>query len=129
MTAAAWIKKRWPELVFINIPDGKASLIGADDMFNPGSVNFRQGERKIHTSYSSPEQAELVVNLANLEIRGDVSIPKVPEVCAMCLKELNSLLNKANSRFKELADSRTGQEQMREKIIFILMNWFTHGRQ
>ncbi len=126
---AKWIKKRWPELISVKIPDGKASMLGADDMFEPGSVKFRQGEKKIHSSYSSPEQAELVVKLSELEIRGEVSIPKNSEVCAICLKELKSLLNKANSRFKELADSRTGQEQMREKIVFILMNWFVHGRQ
>jgi hypothetical protein len=123
-----WIEKSWPELVHVNIPDGKASLIGADDMFNPNSVNFRQGEKKECIPYSSSEHAGLVVKLAALEIRGDISIPQDPQVCKVCLDELNSILKNANLRFNELAESRTGQEQIREKLVFIMMNWFIHGR-
>lgn len=123
-----WIKKRWQDLVKVQIPDGKPSLVGADDMFDPGAVTFRQGDKSIHQSYSSPEQAALVAILADLEIRGDVAVPKDADVCRICGEELNSRLETAREQFTKLAESRTGQEQMCEKIVFILMHWFSHGQ-
>ncbi len=124
-----WIKKRCRCVVSINIPDGKPSLIGSEDMFNPGTVIFKQGTSNIHLSCPSPSHATLVATLASLEIRGDVQLPRSPETCEALRTELESSLDEARANFSALAESRTGQDQLREKIVYVLMNWRVHGRK
>jgi methylase of polypeptide subunit release factors len=125
---ANWIKTRWPSHVTVAIPDGKPSARGADDMFSPASVSFRQGAKTIEQTYASPEQAALVAELANLEYRGDISIPDTAAACQDCRNQLAARLTRARNRFAELAASRTGQPPMQEKVIFTLLHWYTHSR-
>jgi hypothetical protein len=125
---ADWIKNRWPVTGTVTIPDGKPSARGADDMFSPASVSFKQGSKTVEKSYASPEQAALVVELANLEYRGEISVPDTAQACHDCCKQLESRLTRARTRFTELACSRTGQLPMQEKVIFTLLHWYTHGQ-
>jgi hypothetical protein len=77
--------------------------------------------------YASPEHAALVVALAELEIRGSVTLPDTAAACQECREQLATRLASARARFTELAASRTGQESMREQVVFILLQWLIHG--
>jgi hypothetical protein len=122
-----WMQARLPDVATVNIPDGKPSARGADDMFDPAAVSFRQGASAVQRSYANPEQAALVAQLAALEIRGDVAVPPSAKACRACSQELTARLASARSRFAELAAARTGQTAMQEKVVFTLVHWYTHG--
>jgi hypothetical protein len=123
-----WIKSRWPGGIEVSIPDGKPTARGSDDMFSPASVSFKQGAKAVEMDYASPEHAALVVALAELEIRGSVTLPGTAAACQDCRGQLAARLEGARARFTELAASRTGQESMREQVVFILLHWLTHGK-
>jgi hypothetical protein len=125
---AAWIKTRWPNNVTVTIPDGKPSARGADDMFNPASVSFKQGATTVEKSYANPAQAALVADLAAQEFRGEIIIPETAQACQDCRTQLAARLTRARTRFAELAASRTGQTPMQEKVVFTLLHWHTHGK-
>ncbi len=122
-----WIRQTWAGGVVVEIPDGRASAVGAADMFDPAAVIFRQGGNSIKRSYVDAEQAALVAILANLEVRGDVYLPASEKACRECRGALASRLAAAKSRFNELSAARTGQVAMQEKVVFILTQWHTHG--
>jgi hypothetical protein len=123
-----WIKARWPDTATVEIPDGKPSAVGADDMFDPAGVAFKQGANGVRRTYANPDQAALVAMLADLEMRGDVAVPRSAQACRECRQELQERLNAARQRFTELAASRTGQVPMQEKVVFTLVHWHTHGQ-
>jgi hypothetical protein len=125
---AEWIKARWPGNVNVTIPDGKPFVRGADDMFNPAAVSFKQGARTIEQTYANSEQAALVAELADIECRGDIAVPDTADACQDCRQQLAARLTQARIRFAELAASRTGQAPMQEKVIFTLLHWHTHGQ-
>lgn len=125
---ADWIKTRWPSHIAVTIPDGTPSARGADDLFNPAAVSFRQGAKTIEQTYANAEQAGLVADLAALELRGQVAVPDTAPACHDCRNQLADRLTRARTRFAELAASRTGQTPMQSKVIFHLLHWFTHGQ-
>jgi hypothetical protein len=122
-----WIVQSFPATVRINIPEGKAAAIGIGDMFNPTAVLFGS-HKPSQISYSSPEQAELVVELSKLGLNGEVNVPKAASHSQQCLQHIRSRLSQAEERFSDLAGSRTGSQSMREKVADLLFHWYTHGR-
>jgi hypothetical protein len=122
-----WMKTRYPGGIEVSILDGKPTARGSDDMFSPASVSFKQGAKAVEMDYASPEHAALVVALAELEIRGSVTLPDTAAACQECREQLATRLASARARFTELAASRTGQESMREQVVFILLQWLIHG--
>jgi hypothetical protein len=125
---ADWIKARWTSTVTVTIPDGKPLARGADDMFSPSSVSFKQGAKTIEQTYANSDQATLVADLAELEYRGEISVPDTAAACQDCRTKLAARLARARARFAELAGSRTGQAPMQEKVIYTLLHWHTHGQ-
>ena len=97
-------------------------------MFDAAAVNFRQGATTVQKSYANAAQAALVAELASHEIRGQVSLPVAADACESCLAQLHDYLKTAGDRFRVLAESRTGQAPMQDKVTMILLHWFTHGR-
>lgn len=79
-------------------------------------------------SYSSADQAALVAQLANLEVRGNVEVPKFALECIACSEQLRDRLRDAENRFAELAASRTGTQSLQEKTSALLTHWYLHGR-
>jgi hypothetical protein len=74
------------------------------------------------------EQAALAAMLAELDIRGQVRLPKEGDVCKQWLAELQERLSDARARFQSLAGSRTGTAKLEEQTVDLLMQWFIHGR-
>jgi len=114
--------------VLAMIPPGKAKAMGADHLYEPFDVTFTEGKQSEHLTYASTEQAELVALLANLEIRGDVSVPQTPEACKNWAKEIQARIKGARERFESLSGSRTGTHSLQDQTTAMLIQWFIHGR-
>ncbi len=56
---------------------------------------------------------------------------RLPAGMAPCLKVLDRVDRRiagAKARFKELAESRTGDERVQEQLMELLVRWFVAGR-
>jgi hypothetical protein len=56
-------------------------------------------------------------------------MPAADAQCTALLDRVNARLRAVSARFAELAESRTGDERLREHVIEALMNWFVLGRE
>ena len=63
-----------------------------------------------------------------LGVSGDVRLPTALAPAMKLLDRVNVRLAKATARFKELAESRTGDERVREQLMEALERWFVLGR-
>ena len=108
-------------------PRERPAKVSPSPMFDPNTVYFGKGGRS-HVDYASRGQAELVVRLANLGISGEVRMPADLHACFKMLDRVNVRIGKAATRFIELAESRTGDESVREQLMEVLERWFVLGR-
>jgi methylase of polypeptide subunit release factors len=125
---AEWIGKSPTSAWSLIIPEESPAILSDDTMFSASTVYFGKS-RKSHVECQSRGQAELVVRLANLGISGDAKIPASVEACIKLLDRINVRIDNANIRFKELADSRTGDERVRQQLVEVLERWFVLGRE
>lgn len=70
----------------------------------------------------------MVAYLANLGVTGNVKLPNDKADCAKLLELVNDRLEKTQARFRELAESRTGDERVRKQLLEALERWFIVGR-
>ena len=96
-------------------------------MFAPNTVYFGKA-RKSYVDCPTRGQAELVTRLANLGVTGEVKVPGGLGPAMQLLDRLNVRLDKARARFGELAESRTGDERVRQQLMEVLERWFVLGR-
>lgn len=123
-----WLRSAFGDAEVVEIPEGKACALGADDMFSPNTVIFRSKSETRQISYASPEQAEVVSELSRIGIRGLVSLPRRPIDCRACLRELAERVSAAQLHFTEMAASRTGTSALQEKTTALLMTWYLLGK-
>lgn len=128
MAFVAWITTTYRDTEVVDIPEGNPQALGASDMFNPATVIFKGSKESHQIGYRSPEQAALVAELARVEIRGHVEIPKSSSECKECLEQLKTRLLSAEERFTELSASRTGTQTLQEKTAALLLHWYTYGK-
>ena len=128
MPIVAWIKSSYKKTECVSIPDGKPEALGASDMFNPDGVIFKNQKETQQINYRNAEQAELVVELASVDIGGNIVLPKSESECTDCLEQLRNRLDVAKQRFSDLAASRTGTQALQEKTSSLLLHWYTHGK-
>ena len=81
-------------------------------MFSPNVVYFGKS-RKSHVDCPSRGQAELVASLANLGVSGEVKMPAQTGQCIKLLQRVKERMERIRVRFKELTESRTGDERVR----------------
>ncbi len=110
----------------IILEQGPATL-SKDVMFSPNVVYFGKGH-KSHIDCQSRGQAELIVRLANLGITGEVKLPADSAPCIKLLERVDRRIEGAAARFKELAESRTGDDRVRQQLMEVLEGWFVLGR-
>lgn len=103
-------------------------MLSPSPMFDPDAVYFGKGG-KSHVDCTSRGQAELILRLADLGISGDVKIPADLGACFRLLDRVNARIDKAVARFRELAESRTGDERVRQQLMELLERWFVLGRE
>jgi methylase of polypeptide subunit release factors len=125
---AEWLAQQPDSDSSVNIPDERPATLSDDTMYSANVVYFGRG-RKSHVECQSRGQAELVERLANLGISGNAKMPATLEACIKMLDRVNARIEKARARFQELAESRTGDERLRQQLVEALEQWFVLGRE
>jgi methylase of polypeptide subunit release factors len=125
---AEWVGQRPESDALVNIPEERPAVLVDNPLFPDPTVYFGKG-RAGRVSCQSRGQAELVARLASLGVSGDVKMPAELAAAMKLLDGVNVRMDKAAARFKELAESRTGDERVREQLIEVLERWFVLGRE
>ena len=125
---AEWVAQ-WPESkMLVDIPEERPAVLSPSPMFDPNTVYFGKA-RKTHVDCPSRGQAELVVRLANLGVSGQAKLPAELGPCLKLLDRMNVRIDKVMARFTGLAESRTGDERVRQELAEVLERWFVLGRE
>lgn len=125
---AEWIGHRDESDGMVNIPEKRPAALIDNPLFGDNTVYF--GKRREATLHCpSRGQAELVARMATLGVSGDVKVPAALAPAMKLLDRVNVRMAKATDRFKELAESRTGDERVREQLMEVLERWFVLGRE
>lgn len=125
---AEWIEQESESDAAVIIPEDRPAVLVDNPLFGDNAVYFGKA-RKTHMACQSRGQAELLVRLANLGISGEVKMPEDLAACMTLLNRINVRMEKAAVRFKELAESRTGDERIRQQLMEVLERWFVLGRE
>jgi hypothetical protein len=125
---AEWVSQRPESDSLVIIPEERPAVLSPSPMFDPNAVYFGK-RRDAHVDCQSRGQAELVARLANLGIIGEVKLPAELDACFKLLDSINIRIESARGRLKELAESRTGDERVRQQLMEVLERWFVQGRE
>ena len=125
---AEWVGQRPESDTLASIPEERPAILSPSPMFDPNTVYFGK-DRRVLVDCPSRGQAELVARLANLGVSGEVKIPARLGPCFKLLARADERLEKARARFKELAESRTGDERVQGQLVELLERWFVLGRE
>jgi hypothetical protein len=125
---AEWVSQYRESNVLVDIPEERPAVLSPSPMFDPDTVYFGKA-REAHVDCPSHAQAELIVRLANLGVSGKVKLPADTGPCFKLIDRVNVRLDKALARLRELAESRTGDERVREQLAEVLERWFVLGRE
>jgi hypothetical protein len=112
------------------VQEGPASLASAEDYLDSLTVYFGKGRGKgrPHDSYPHRPLAEIIAELSNAGVTGEVNLPKDEKACRETVKALRERTSALKARFDELAASRTGTDELREGIVETLVRWATLGK-
>jgi hypothetical protein len=125
---AEWVAQRPESDSCASIPEERPVHLSNDVMFAPNTVYFGK-DRKTFADCPSRGQAELVARLAELGVSGDVRMPRDHHACCQLLDRAKVRLERARARFRELAESRTGDERYRQQLMEVLERWFVLGHE
>lgn len=123
-----WLAEQPESDQFVLIPDDSPAVVKDSPLFGQNAVYFGKAG-KTQLECASRAQAELVARLANLGIKGKARTAVNPEKSQDLLQRLNSRIDTARSRFKELAASRTGDQRIQAQMEELLMSWFVLGHE
>ncbi len=123
-----WVGQQPESDSLVVILEERPAGLSKDVMFSPNTVYFGKA-RKSHIDCVSRGQAELIVRLADLGMSGEVTLPADFGPCLKLLERVNRRIEDARARFKELAESRTGDERVQEQLMEVLERWFVVGRE
>jgi len=122
-----WLAQYAESDSLVSIPEERPATLSPSPMFDPNAVYFGKAA-KSHVDCTSRGQAELTLRVANLGVSGDIKLPSDLSPCLKLLDRLNSRIDAAMARFRELAESRTADERVRQQILELLQQWFVLGR-
>ncbi|MEI8194451.1 MAG: N-6 DNA methylase [Phycisphaerae bacterium] len=125
---AEWVGQRPESNALVIIPEERPAVLLDNPLFPDHTVYFGKN-RTGHIDCQSRGQAELVVRLANLGGNGNVKMPAELGPAMKLLDRANVRIEKATARFKELAESRTGDDRVRAQLMEVLERWFVVGRE
>jgi hypothetical protein len=124
-----WIVRR-PEAkttVEVDIPEERPATVDKDAMFDTTTVYFGKSGKSF-VECPNVAQAELIQRLAEFGLSGKVALPADMDPAVKLLARLNERLVEAEKRLRGLADSRTGDDRIREQLMDLLLRWFVAGR-
>ncbi|MBN2579569.1 MAG: N-6 DNA methylase [Pirellulales bacterium] len=123
-----WIGQLRESDSLVIIPEEHPAALSEDVMFSPNTVYFGKS-RKSYLECQSRGQAELVTRLGNLGISGEVKLPADLSPCLKLLERVNRRISVVKERFKELIESRTSDDRIRDQLAEVLERWFVLGRE
>jgi hypothetical protein len=133
MPLAEWVARsrdargREPDAL-VAVPEERPAVLSQDVMFAPNVVYFGR-RRRTFVECTSRGQAELVERLATLGVSGDVRLPSALAPALQLLARVDERVARTAARFRELAETRTGDERVREQLVELLLRWFVLGRE
>ncbi len=111
----------------INIPSERPVHLTSDALFDNESVYFGRTRREYVVCQTSGE-AQLIARMANLGVSGEVSVPKTDRSAKKLLSTLNVRIEKAETRLRELAASRSSDRDMQDQVLDLLKRWYVLGK-
>lgn len=123
-----WLTQQPESGMEISIPEDRPAFLPDNPLFELKTISYGKAG-KIKKEYDSRAQAELVFRLANLGISGKVSLGTEMESCQELLNRLEEYMDKARSRFKDLAESRTSDERVQVQLMELLERWYIFGKK
>jgi len=127
MRLAEWVSQRPESDSAVTIPEERPATAKVNPLYGDAAVQFGKS-KPTRVDCESAGQANLMAMLANLGVSGDLKMPTTDEACTQIQKLVESRLEAARSRFRELAASRTGDEGVRRQLMDVLEGWFVLGR-
>jgi hypothetical protein len=122
-----WLDRQTESDIEITIPEERPAFLPDNPLFELKTISYGK-KGKIKREYESRVQAELVFRLANLGISGKVRLGKEKRSCQELLTRIEDRVEKARSRFKDLAQSRTSDERLQVQLMEILERWYVLGK-
>ena len=112
----------------IHIPsEGAPRVIDDQAMFDRETVFFGKDKKAARVVCSSRAQALLVKRMAELDMRGDRTLPEAEPACRRLLDELNSRVEAATVEFDTLVSGRVSEPKIRTEIVALMLRWLVHG--
>jgi methylase of polypeptide subunit release factors len=125
---AEWVSQLPQSDSTVNIPEERPAALKANPLYGDAAVHFGKS-KQTRLDFPSLEQAKLVAHLASLGVTGNLKIPKSAEACSQVHELVNARMDAATARFRELAESRTGDENVRQQLLNALARWYVLGRE
>src|SRR5205814_3196031 len=111
-----WLAERDDCTEEIDIPEERPAALVDSPLFADNAVYFGR-RHAVHIDFDSRPAAELLARLANLGLTGRITIPRSAPAAIRLLDAIDVRIEKARGRFEELANSRTGDDDMREQLV------------
>jgi hypothetical protein len=127
-TLRDWVSRQSADALVVHVPEGRASLPDAADMFAVTTVFFRHAKATHALVLTSRPQAELAYALACEDVRGDLRLPVAAADAAALLVRLRDRIGTLATRADQLARSRTGDEDRIADLAALLRRWMIQGK-
>ncbi len=114
----------------VTIPvEGKPRYRGAKDLFDATHVYFGKDNEQMMLECTLPEQAALLFELASCGLRGPAPLPIDPDICRTWLHSLVHRIAMIKEKVKELVESRTSMDRLRDQTAELLLDWIIQGKE
>ena len=127
LSVSQWLTESPRAAVWVDLPEDRPVVLLDNPLFPDHTVYFGRS-RKEQVRCGSRSQAQLVLHLADLGVRGRLKIPGDTESANDLLVRLEARLAESRTAFSELVESRTGDSRTRERLLDMLQTWFVRGR-
>ena len=126
---AAWVATHATrDCEVVNIPTERPVHLVRGAIFDNETVYFGKARRQ-YLVCQTPGEAELVARMATLGVTGEVSVPKGQGASKKLLSLLNTRHETAKARLRELAASRSMDNETQEQVSNLLERWYVLGRK
>ncbi len=126
---AEWVKAHATgDCEVVNIPSERPVYLTDNGLYDNETVYFGKGQHRQHVICQSRGEAELFARMATLGVTGEVCVPKQNQDTMKLLHALNVRHEKAATRLRELAASRSGDNDTQEQVFNLLERWYVLGK-
>jgi methylase of polypeptide subunit release factors len=125
---AEWVKSHAAgECEDVTIPSERPVHLTEGDLYDNETVYFGKSRRQ-HVVCQSRGEAELIARMATLGVTGEVFVPKNDRDAQKLMLALDVRHEKAATRLRELAASRSGESDTQDQVFDLLERWYVLGK-